>query len=189
MELDEDSRGFVLTGDPSFLRDYTTDRAAVPGEEASLVRLSATGARAGQARQIVRAGETYLDEYVTPLIGAARADPATARSMLQSGQGPRSLDALREQCAAFESAEGRTTTAAEQRSVDAARTAAATAGISAVAALVLVCLYAGYLTTVIGRPVRRAARVARAPGGGDPRMRVAGAAPGEAGTVRAPVQK
>src|SRR3954471_864731 len=185
MELDEDSRGLVLTGDPSFLRDYTTDRAAVPGEEASLVRLSATGARAGQARQIVRAGETYLDEYVTPLIGAARADPATARSMLQSGQGPRSLDALREQCAAFESAEGRTTTAAEQRSVDAARTAAATAGISAVAALVLVCLYAGSLTRVTGRPVRGAAGVAGALADGDLDMRMPETSPGELGTISA----
>jgi signal transduction histidine kinase len=183
IDLDEESRGFILTGDPSFLRDYTTDRAGLPAEETSLVRLSATGAQARQAQQIVRADEAYLHDYVTPFVSAARTDRAAARSMLQNGQGPRSLSALRDQCAGFESAQRRITAASEQHSIDAGRAAAATAGISAGAALVLICLFVTYLTRAIGRPVRRAAVAAGALAEGDSAVRMPETSPGELGTI------
>ena len=55
IDLDEESRGLVLTGDPSFLRGYSTDRAAVPAEETSLVRPVRDG-RAGPAGAADRPG-------------------------------------------------------------------------------------------------------------------------------------
>jgi signal transduction histidine kinase len=182
-DLDEESRGFLLTGDPGFLRDYTAERAALPAEEADLVRLSAAGAQAQRARQIVRAGDAYLRDYVTPLVTTARTDPAAARSMLRGSRGPQSLSALRQQCASFESAQRAITAASEQRSIDAARTAAATAGASAGAALILIGLFVAYLTRVIGRPVRRAAVVAGALAKGDLAVRMAETSPGELGTI------
>jgi signal transduction histidine kinase len=185
LDLDEEARGFLLTGDPGFLRTYDTDRAALPGQEQSLLRVTAAGdgPQSRRARQIVRADDAYLREYVAPLATAARTDPAAARSMARSGQGPRRLSALRGQCAAFESEQRGVAAAAEQHSIDAARTAATAAGISAGSVLLLVGCFVVYLGRVIVQPVRRAAVVAGALATGDVAVRMPETSPGELGLI------
>jgi signal transduction histidine kinase len=185
IDIDEESRGFILTGDPDLLQDYTTDQAALPGEETALVRMAAmgNGEQARQARQIVQAGEAYVHDYVVPLVNAARTEPATARAMLQNGQGPKSLHSLRDQCEGFETAQRKIATASEQHSIDAARNAGTTAAMSAGAALLLICLFVAYLTRVIVHPARRVAVVAGALAKGDLSVRMPETSPGELGTI------
>ena len=185
IDLDEESRGYVLTGDAEFLWDYTTDHATIAAEEGDLIRMAATGnaEQNRRAREIVQADEAYLRDYVVPLVTAARTDPAAARSMLQDRQGPRKLNDLRDQCESFETAQRKITAASERRSIDAARTAAITAAISAGAALLLICLYVAYLMRVIVRPARRAAVVAVALAKGDLSVRMPETSPGELGTI------
>ncbi|MDN3358832.1 HAMP domain-containing protein [Actinomadura sp. DC4] len=184
-DLDEEARGLVLTGDSRFLRDYTLEKAAMPAEEADLVRLVAhgDGAQAVRARRIVQAGEAYVRGYVAPLVDAERTDPAAARSMLQGGEGPQRLSALRAECAAFASAQRTIAARSEQHSIDAARDAAITAGMSGGGALLLVCCFVVYLTRVIVHPVRRAALAAGALAEGDFAVRMPETSPGELGTI------
>jgi signal transduction histidine kinase len=187
IDIDEESRGFILTGDPDLLRDYTTDQAALPGEETALVRMAAmgNGEQARRARQIVQAGKAYVHDYVVPLVTAARTEPARARAMLQSGQGPKSLNLLRDQCDGFETAQRKIAAASEQHSIDAARNAGTTAAMSAGGALLLICCFVAYLTRVMVHPARRAAGVAGALAKGDLSVRMPETSPGELGTIAA----
>ena len=110
--LDAESRGLVVSTDPSFLASFTADRAALPAHEADLVRASAKDnpEQARWARQIVQADNAYVRDYLVPLANAAKNDHASALSMVEKGQGLRQLTALRNQCEAFENTQRRLAT-------------------------------------------------------------------------------
>ena len=188
VDLDEDARGLIITGDPAFRRAYDTDRALLQGQETELERSAAAAAaggadQAGWARQIVQADDAYLRDYLVPMMTMARSDAFTARSMVHAGQGLRRLAALRDQCAGFENAQRKAAAAAEERAVDAARTAAEAATVSAAGTLLLVGLFVAYLRQAIVRPVRRAADLAGEIADGDLSVRMSEASPGELGTL------
>jgi signal transduction histidine kinase len=185
VDLDEDSRGLVVTGDAAFRREYDADSALLRGQEIDLERTAAAGGadQAKWAHQIVAAEGAYRSEYIVPLMTRARSDALSAKSMLRTGQGLRRLAALRDQSAGFQNAQRGAAIAAEQRSADAARTAVMAATVSAAAALLLVGLFVTYLTRVIIRPVRQAAHVAGEVAEGDLSVRMSEASPGELGTL------
>jgi signal transduction histidine kinase len=184
-DLDGDSRGLILTHDPGFQRAYDADRAALRVEEASLERSSARSGmlQVGWARQIIRADEAYVRDYLVPLMVTLRSDAALARSMIESGQGPRRLASLRDQLVGLEKAQRKAAAASGQHAIDAARGATISAGVSATAMLVLIGLFVVYLTKVIVRPVRHAAVVAGELVGGDLTVRMPETSPGELGTI------
>jgi signal transduction histidine kinase len=183
--LDAESRGLIVTKDPSFLRSFDADRAALPVHEAALERASAKSdaSQARWAHQIVQSDEAYMRDYLVPRVNTAKSDPAAARSMVEKGQGLRQLAALRNQCESFENAQGRIAARSEQHAVDAARTATVTAAISAVGALLLIGFFITYLTKVIIRPVRHAALVAGGLAEGDLAIRMPETSPGEIGLL------
>ena len=183
--LDSEARGLIVTKDPGFLTSFTADRAALPAHEAELEHASANEGR-GQARrahQIVQADNAYVRDYLVPLTNAARSDPASARSMVEHGQGLRQLAALRNQCEAFETAQRRIAIGSEQHAIDAARTATVTAAFSGTGALLLIGFFVTYLTRVIIRPVRHAAVVAGGLAEGDLAVRMPETSPGEIGLL------
>jgi signal transduction histidine kinase len=183
--LDAESRGLVVSTDPSFLASFTADRAALPAHEADLVRASTKDnpEQARWARQIVQADNAYVRDYLVPLTNAAKNDHASALSMVEKGQGLRQLAALRNQCEAFENAQRRLATGSEQHAIDAARTATVTAAFSGAGALLLIGFFVTYLTRVIIRPVRHAALVAGGLAEGDLAVRMPETSPGEIGLL------
>jgi signal transduction histidine kinase len=185
VDLDEDSRGLILTGDAVFRRGYDADRTRLSGQEAGLER-SAAGAGPGQAaraRRIAAAAEAYARDDLTPLMVTARADLPSAQATLRSGLGLRRLAALRDQWEGFQNAQHRSAAAAEEHSVAAARTAVVAATATASAAVLLVGLFVTYLTRTIVRPVRQAADAAGQITDGDLSVRMPEASPGELGVL------
>jgi signal transduction histidine kinase len=185
VDLDEDSRGLIVTDDAAFRRAYDADHALLRRQETDLERSAAAGGadQAEWARQIVGADEAYLREYLVPLMTTARGDALSAKSMLRTGQGLRRLASLRDQYAGFESAQRGAANSAEERAVDAAHTAVTVATVSGAATLLLVGLFVTYLTRAIVRPVRQASDVAGEVAEGDLSVRMSEASPGELGTL------
>ncbi|MGH3379319.1 MAG: GAF domain-containing protein [Actinoallomurus sp.] len=167
VDLGEDARGLILTRDPSFQTAYDADLADLRVQRARLERASArSGVRqAAQARRIVQANDDYLRDYLTPLMSAARRDPASARKTIESRQGLRRLAALRAQRAGVEKAQRESVAASGRHAVDATRGLTIAAAVSGGTMLVLIGLFVAYLMRAIVRPVRQAAAVAGGPEG------------------------
>ena len=186
VDLETDSRAFILLGDQRYLRSYDTARAAFAGQAASLERVAAEdGASQGrQARQIVQAGNSYVNEYSVPLINTQRKSPASARTRVVSGEGVERLGTLRDQFTRFMEAQRKITAAREQRSVAAAREAEITALAVAVGSLGLICFFVAYLTKVVVHPVRRTSAMAGALADGGLAAPMPETSPGEIGVLQ-----
>jgi len=165
VDLGEDSRGLILTRDPSFQRAYDADRAALRVQKTRLERASArSGVRqAARARQLVQANDAYLHEYLIPLMSAARRDPVSARKTIESREGLRRLASLRAQHAGIEKAQRESAAASGRHAMDATRGVTIAAVISGVTMLVLIGLFIAYLVKAIAGPVRQAAALAGGP--------------------------
>jgi signal transduction histidine kinase len=160
VDLETGARGYLLTGDESFLRPWSTARLAVGEETANLQQLTVVPEQDLLAAQITSSVFAYLDDYSNPLVEAARRGDPAARSVATTAEGKRRVDALRAQFDALEANETRIASARDASSTaDADRAVTgAVAGLSLSVPLTL--LLAGYLTRAIVRPVRRAAGMA-----------------------------
>jgi signal transduction histidine kinase len=168
IDLETGVRGFVLTREEQFLEPWHAAHSSLPARAAALERLSAGNAeQAHTARQITQAASAYVEQYATPLLEAARrADPA-ARSLAATADGKRRVDAMRVEFDAFTAAERRLVQAQQGRSDEAARRAVVAAVGGLAVSLLLVLIFAGYLTRAIVRPVLRSARMAVRLAGGN----------------------
>ncbi|GLY91729.1 GAF domain-containing protein [Actinoallomurus iriomotensis] len=163
LALDGDARALALTGAPTYLRAYDAERAAFSGEEANFARLTARvdPDEARPAREIVQADDAYVRDRLTPLVNAARGDPAGARAMVRDGQGLSRLSSLRERSAGFEAAQTNAVAISGRHAAEVARRTAVSAVVCAAAALLLVSFVA-FLPRLVVRPIRRAADLADA---------------------------
>jgi signal transduction histidine kinase len=186
LDLEMNSRAFVLVGEQRFLQSYDTARAGFTGQAADLEQVSAAvdTHQGEQARQIVRVGNSYLHDYSVPLMDTERTSPADARSKVLSGEGLKRLAPLRTQFARFMETQRKITTASEQRSVAAAREAKITALAVAAGSLGLICLFVAYLTRVVVHPVRRTSVMAGALVEGDLSAPMPETSPGEIGVLQ-----
>jgi signal transduction histidine kinase len=184
VDLEAAQRGFVITGQERFLQPWRRAQAAFPGEAATLERLvgDAPGQQE-QVRRITQATESYLHDYSIPLVATARRDPAAARTVAETDEGRVRMDAVRAQFDQFLAAERGLAAARERRSDAAAARAIAAAAVGLGGSIVLIALFAGYLTRAIVRPVRRAAAMADRLAGGDLGVRTAERGPGEIGVL------
>jgi signal transduction histidine kinase len=185
VELEIDSRGFILTKDQRFLRSYNAARAALPGQEADLERISVAEnvAQSRRARQIVHADDSYMREYSVPLMNTERSNAASAWSRTVSGEGLERLAPLRAQFVGFENAQRRITTLREQRSIGAAHDAPIMAEAAAMGSLLLIVFFITYLTRAVVRPVRSASIMAGELAAGDLSVRMPETSPGEIGVL------
>jgi CHASE3 domain sensor protein len=81
IDLETAQRGFLLTGQEEFLEPWTSARTEYPDQAATLQQLLTDGdpdqrARAGR---IVRAADSYLQDYSIPTVEAARRDRAAVQ--------------------------------------------------------------------------------------------------------------
>ena len=184
VDLETAQRGFVITGEERFLQPWRRAQAAFPGQAATLERLVGDDPRQQErVRRITQATESYLRDYSIPLVATARRDLAAAQTVDETDEGRARMDAVRAQFDQFLAAERGLAAARERRSDAAAARAIAAAAVGLGGSIVLIALFAGYLTRAIVRPVRRAAAMADRLAGGDLGARTAERGPGEIGVL------
>jgi signal transduction histidine kinase len=184
IDLETGVRGFVITREERFLQPWNEARAAFPERTDALERLVADDpAQLARARRIAQAGTSYVRDYGTPLLEAARRNNPSARSVARTEEGRRRVDSMRADFAKF-TATARTSLAEREADADSAgRRALAAGGVGLAGSTLLVLLFTGYLARVLVRPVRRAAIMADRLAGGDLSARLPEDDIGEIGTL------
>ncbi len=87
IDVETSQRGFIITGDPRFLRPWYEARAASAQEVADLEHLASAGdaGESTRARRITQAAGSYIKDYAVPLVTAAQRDLGSARTVVPSG--------------------------------------------------------------------------------------------------------
>jgi signal transduction histidine kinase/CHASE3 domain sensor protein len=168
IDLETGLRGFVITRDESFLQPSNDARAALPGNARSLERLAADEpVQLARVRRILAAMNAYIAQYAVPLVAAVRRNDPSVRSVARTVAAKQRVDTLRQGLNSFRVAE-RARLSARDADVDqAARRATAAAAVGIGGSILLIVVFAGYLTRVIVRPLRRGAQMADRLAGGD----------------------
>ncbi|MDQ3865391.1 MAG: CHASE3 domain-containing protein, partial [Actinomycetota bacterium] len=184
IDLETGVRGFVITREERFLQPWNDARGAFPKRATALERLAAEDpAVLRRVRAIRQAGMSYIRDYAVPLIDAARRNDPSARSVARTGEGKRRVDALRAEFDALAETERAELTARQESADAAARRAIVYAAVGVAASVLLILLFAAYLTRAIVGPVRRAAAMAGRLAGGDLATRVPETGVGEIGAL------
>jgi signal transduction histidine kinase len=184
IDLETGQRGFVITGQERFLGPWRAARRAVPGQAGTLQRLVAGDpVQQRRALGIAQAATSYLRDYSVPLVAAARRDPASARTVAATQEGKRRVDAMRLQFDGLIGAEQRLAATRQERSDAAAGRAIGAAVGGFAGSVLLIGLFAGYLTRAIVRPVRGAAAMAGRLAAGDLGVRLPQGGVGEIGVL------
>jgi len=173
VDLESGPRGFVITGQRRFLQPWIQAQAAFPDQAKNLQRLVADNPeQLARAQLITKRVTSYLFDYSIPLVSMAQHNPAAAKTEAATDEGRQRIDAIRTEFDQFVATEQQLAAARERRSDAAARRAiiAATAGLAG--SIVLIVLFAGYLTRAIVKPVREAAAMADRLARGDLGVRV-----------------
>ena len=184
IDLESGTRGYVLARDDRSLETWNNARAGFPGQARAVERgVAGEPVQLARIRQIEQDVASYVRDYALPIVEAARRNDPSARSLAATAEGSRRIDAIREEFTAF-LASGGETLAARARSADrAGRLAVAGAAVGAAGSILLILLFAGYLTRVIVRPVRQTALMADRLAGGDLSARMPETDVGEIGAL------
>jgi signal transduction histidine kinase len=183
VDLETGQRGFVITGQEHFLEPWQQARNALPQVSARLEQLTVVRVQHERAQRIVQAADAYLHDYSIPLVAAARRDPDSARTLAATEEGKRRVDAIRLEFDALMATERGLSAARQRRSDAAARRAIVAAAGGLAGSVLLVLLFATYLTRAIVGPVRQAAAMAGRLAGGDLRARMHETGVAEIGTL------
>jgi signal transduction histidine kinase len=183
VDLETGQRGYLITRDERFLEPWDAARAAIPAAAGELNRLAAVPAQDRRARRIGAAVASYVRDYSIPLVEAARRGDPAARSVALTTEGRQRVDEIRGQFTALVDAEQRLSVARRDQSDTATTRAVVGATVGLAGSILLVVLYAGYLTRAIIRPVRRAAGMADRLAGGDLAARMQTTGIGEIGVL------
>ena len=181
LDLETGVRGFVITRQDRFLEPFDGARAAFPGRVEALAGLSDDPVQQPLVAQISADVQSYIDDYAAPLVEAARRNDPTASSVSATDEGRRRVDAIRAEVDRYRATEDASLERGRDRSHGAARLAIVAAAGGLVGSLLLIALFAGYLTTAIVAPLRRAAATAGRLATGDLAARLPEGATGEIG--------
>jgi signal transduction histidine kinase len=185
IDVETTQRGFIITGDTRFLRPWYQARAGLAQQAAALERLASAGdpGESTRARQITQAADSYIKDYAVPLVTAAQRDLGDARTVVETEEGKRSVDALRGRFERFMASERQIFRTGQQHADAAARQAMVAATVSVAGSIALILLSGGYLARSVVRPVRRASAMADRVAGGDLAVRMPETGPGEVGIL------
>jgi signal transduction histidine kinase len=161
VDLETGERGFLITAQDEFLEPWTAARADFPEQAQTLERLVADNPdQQTRAREITLAGTSYIEDYSVPLVEAAQRDLASAATPTAIAEGKRRVDAIRAQFDSFVATEQNLAGSRQDSSEAAARRALLVAACGVAGSILLIVVFAGYLTRAIAGPVRRAATMA-----------------------------
>jgi signal transduction histidine kinase len=161
VDLETGQRGFVITGQERYLEPWRAARTTFLGQARTLSDLVADNpVQRRRAQRITQAYVSYVRDYSDPLIETARRDPAAARSLAATDEGKRRMDGIRAEFDSLTATEAALSVVLQRRSDAAARRAIAAAAGGLAGSILLVVVFAGYLTRAIVRPVRRVAAMA-----------------------------
>src|SRR6185503_17207013 len=157
----------------------------LPREERALLQLvGSDSAQQARVREIGRAVRSYINDYSLPLVNAAtRADPS-AKTVAATAEGEARVRVIRAKFAQLLEAERRTSAATARASAGAAHRAYVSLVVGVGVSILLVALYASYLTRAIVRPIRRTATVAGRIAEGDLTARLPETGVGEVGALQ-----
>ena len=183
LDLETGQRGFFISGEQRFLEPWDHARAAYSRVSRELNALAQIPAQDRRARQITEAIDSYVRDYSVPLVNATRRHEASARSPATLDEGKRRVDALRHQFDRLVAAERSLFAERESRSDRDARRAIIAATVGVAGSVLLIFIFAGYLTRAIVLPVRRAANMAGRLAAGDLATRMPETGIGEIGAL------
>lgn len=183
IDLETGVRGYLLTGQESFLEPWTAAREAIGPEAANLLRLTEVPEQHARAVEVSQAIQAYLDDYSVPLVEAGRRGDAAAGSVATTAEGKRRIDEIRNLFQILETTERQLLSSRDAESLARTRQTviAASAGLAGSVAVTL--LAAAYWTRSIVRPVLRTARMATRLADGDLSARVPETGLGEIQTL------
>jgi signal transduction histidine kinase len=184
VDLETSERGFVISGQESFLGPWKSAQAAIPVQAATLERLVADNPdQVARAQRIAQSGTSYIRDYSVPLVAAARRDAASVRTAAAIAEGKRRLDAIRAEFDGFVAAEQSLAQARQSQSDVAVNRAILAAAAGLAGSILIIVGFASYLSRAIVRPVRRAAAQADRLAGGDLGARLPERSPAEIGVL------
>ncbi len=183
IDLETGVRGFVITHEERFLAPWQQARAAFPAPARQLALLADDSAEERLAGDFRSQVESYVDDYLVPLVAAAKRNDPSASSVETTAEGKRRVDALREGFDRYRTIERAVLEQRQSRSSDASQRAIAGAATGLVGSVVLIAVVAVYLSRAIVVPVRRAAVLSRVIASGDFSARMPEAAVGEIGSL------
>jgi signal transduction histidine kinase len=172
VDVETGGRGFQLTGDEHFLEPWNTARAAIPAESTNLQRLSDTPEQKNQSRRITQGIESYIAQYSVPLVDAVRRNDPGARSVAAIEEGRRRVDTIRADFEHLDLTERGVAVARDEQAAATAGQAQVTVAVGVAGSVLLILLFAGYMTRAVIRPVRRAAAMADRLAGGELATRI-----------------
>ena len=171
-DMETSERGFLITGQESFLRPWESGRQRISERLTRLRTIVDDPEQADRAEQLERDALSYMNDYSIPLVEAARRGEPWVRSLATSEDGMRRMDSLRHLLDNFLSTEY--VHSSEQQAIADSlyRRASVVAGVGLVLSVVVTGLSAVYLAREVVSPVRRTARMAERLAAGDLEARV-----------------
>ena len=184
VDLESGERGFIITGEDPFLDVWHAARAALPGHSRALEHLVRDDPiQHSRARHLRREALSYLNDYAVPLLGDARRDPASARTIEATEEGKRRVDAMRVDFDHLVGTE-RSQSLRWQEHTDAVARRAFIAGAAGLlGSILLILAFTGALTRAVVRPVLGTAGMAKRLAAGDLSVRVPESGIGEIRTL------
>jgi signal transduction histidine kinase len=185
LDLETGLRGFILTRQMEFLVPWQQAVATLPQEGPALLELvKGDSAQEARVREIIADARSYIEDYSKPLVKAAEQGDPSAKTVAATAEGEARVNVIRARFAQLLEAERRTSVATARASTDAAHRAYAGTVVGIAASIVLLALYAGYLTRAIVRPIRLAATLTGRLAGGDLAARLPETGVGEIGALQ-----
>jgi signal transduction histidine kinase len=183
VDLETGVRGFVITGQEKFLQPWDEARAALPRVSATLERLTVGGVQERRAQSLASAAASYVRDYSAPLIGAARRGLPAAQRDAAIEEDKQRVDAMRAEFDRLLATERDLAAARQGRSDRAATRAVAAAAVGLAGSVLLIVVFAAYLTRAIVRPILGVSAMAGRLAGGDLAARMPATGVGEIGAL------
>jgi signal transduction histidine kinase len=172
IDMETAQRGYIITGDPSFLTRWEVGRQKLPERLMTLRNMVDDPGQGMRANQLQTDALSYVNDYAVPLVDAARRGEGWVRSLATSEDGKRRMDSLRQELDMFLSTEISLSLAEQAEAENLYRRATIVAGGGLAASVLVTAVSSAYLARRVVRPVRRTARMAERLAAGDFEARV-----------------
>lgn len=190
--LDQETgqRGFVLTGETSFLRPYTAGAAEIGRQQAELGRMLAADAEGARRLAVVRdTGERWQTGVAAKQIAMRRATPAIPVTLQAAAQGKALFDTLRRDLADLALHVSDSTTRQLRLITSAQLAANIVTAVTVVLAFVITVVASPAMRRLVIEPLRRLGEQVGAVAAGAYDQRITPSGPAEIATLGADVER